>query len=417
MSSLTSPLVKKNITRFTPKVKHRDQRRSSLKSSHLPTSERATISTSSFTSQHIANSDSSTSKITEPASSTTSLPSIQSLTNSSTSIPPPKPTTSKTTATTTTTTTQSIPTPKQRSRRISSTSSNTFQPPSKGDHIAVVAPPSPEQDDKPTFSTTLPITPSPILHENDNTTNDTHPLYPQPKKRRRNTPSSSNPNNDIELVESLVTLDDITHDPAEPSLMQKPLSYFTDDLSTGVVSRSFKENERKRAITAATTGLIKKPIDNNKSANSIEILDDADDMNEIAGLQDSSSAPQVRLVDGEIVLDTSSLYIDKPLGQRKQVDYEVVEEDNTSKRINSHTYGKQHGTRGRRWTKDESALFYEGLAQHGTDFEMISTMIPNRSRREIKLMFNRQEKVCPWKITASIMKKPNSSSLQDQTTE
>ncbi|ORZ09925.1 hypothetical protein BCR42DRAFT_423365 [Absidia repens] len=413
MSSLTSPSVNKNITRFAPKVKHRDQRRSSLKSSHLPTSGRTTISTSSFTSQSLADSDSSTAKITEPVSSTSSLPSIQSQTNSSNSIPPPEPTTSKTAATT-----QSMPIPKPRSRRISSTSSNTFQPPSKGDHIVVIAPPSPDQEENPTFNTTLPTTPSPILHDNDDTTTDTHSLHPLSKKRKRNTPSRRNANHGTEQVESLVTLDDITHDPAEPSLMQKPLSYFTDDLSTGVVSRSFKENERRRAIAAAATGLIKKPIDNNnKSANSIEMLDEADNINELTGLQDSASAPQVRLVDGEIVLDTASLYIDRPLGQRKQVDYEVVEEDNTSKRINSHTHGKQHGTHGKRWTKDESDLFYQGLTQHGTDFEMISTMIPNRTRKEIKLMFNRQEKVCPWKVTASIMKNPNSSHMQEQTTE
>ncbi|KAI8344282.1 hypothetical protein BC941DRAFT_408220 [Chlamydoabsidia padenii] len=387
MSSLTSPSVNKNTARFAPKVKQRERRGTSLKTSILPSTSRSTISTSLFTSKNITLADitsntpnkedfnSVTPLSTLPSSSSAPIPSIPVVRFEepvTTNLPAPK---SKTQ-------------PHTKKRRPSTTPLTTFSVPTKGEHTVGIAPPL-SGDTLISASPPPPPPPTPITP----TTHDS--LIPdQPRKRKRSTMDTTQP---------LVTLDDISHDPARPELMQKPLSYFTDDLATGIVSRSFKNRKTKgdnaTLTTTTTTTTTQAPTQEDQPTEPIQEHHD--------GLQESSTAPQVRLVNGEIVLDTSSLYIDTPLGRRQQVEYEVVEEDSTTKKINSRTHGKQHGSFGRRWTQKETDLFYRGIKQYGTDFEMIASIIPSRSRNEIKRMFTRQEKRHPMKITETIMQRAN----------
>lgn len=89
-------------------------------------------------------------------------------------------------------------------------------------------------------------------------------------------------------------------------------------------------------------------------------------------------------------------------------DYEYIEEDERSRILNSQTH-RGPKTKAKRWTKEETDLFYQGLRRHGTDFETIAKMIPSRNRLEIKNMFNRQEKINPWKITDAVLCKNSSN--------
>src|SRR5215217_8408357 len=98
-------------------------------------------------------------------------------------------------------------------------------------------------------------------------------------------------------------------------------------------------------------------------------------------------APQMRLVNGQLVLDETSLQIDRR--ERDVFDQgplELVEESNLTRRVNSATWGRRE--RVERWDVAETERFYEALSMFGTDFELISKMFVGRSRRQLKNKFN-----------------------------
>jgi hypothetical protein len=99
------------------------------------------------------------------------------------------------------------------------------------------------------------------------------------------------------------------------------------------------------------------------------------------------------VVDGKVVLDEASLAVaSNPNNASAIAGMVEVEEDPLSKHITSATYMKMD--RGARWTAEDTALFYEGLSQWGTDFEMIArNMFPGRTRHQIKSKFNREERL------------------------
>lgn len=71
--------------------------------------------------------------------------------------------------------------------------------------------------------------------------------------------------------------------------------------------------------------------------------------------------------------------------------------------INSATYMKKEPSR--RWSTRETALFYSALRQFGTDFGMMENVIPNRSRKQIKLKYNREEKMHPYRVGSALSRR------------
>lgn len=74
---------------------------------------------------------------------------------------------------------------------------------------------------------------------------------------------------------------------------------------------------------------------------------------------DSSNALQVRLVNGQIVLDTDSLTIERT---ERDIDYgdgsvEIVEENSMTRKVNSMTYSKRQASS--RWSAAETEEFYD----------------------------------------------------------
>jgi transcription factor TFIIIB component B'' len=102
---------------------------------------------------------------------------------------------------------------------------------------------------------------------------------------------------------------------------------------------------------------------------------------------ESNGAPVVQIIDGEIVLQESSLQVP---GQRRTVEeveaeyHDVVEEDATlgivGASINSFVTrkGPQH------WSVDETKRFYEALQQLGPDFGCMEAFFENRTRKQLK---------------------------------
>tara|TARA_R110002003_G_scaffold48_45_gene4275 strand:- start:3709 stop:5436 length:1728 start_codon:yes stop_codon:yes gene_type:complete len=111
------------------------------------------------------------------------------------------------------------------------------------------------------------------------------------------------------------------------------------------------------------------------------------------------------VVDGNIQMIHTSTFVDREADADREIEnYEVVEERDLTTRITSRSFLKNNRRfpndfllpgQGKKWTVDDTKLFYQGLRNFGTDFQMISHMFPGSSRRSIKLKFTREERENP----------------------
>ncbi|KAJ6789556.1 hypothetical protein PWT90_10784 [Aphanocladium album] len=119
------------------------------------------------------------------------------------------------------------------------------------------------------------------------------------------------------------------------------------------------------------------------------------------------AGPQFRIVDGQIVVDQSSLVMDRharAAAAQAGEDMETIEENDFTRLITSSSFMNTSKLRGPNiWTDDETELFYRGLSMFGTEFQMISHMFPGKQRRHIKLKFNREERYNPTRIDAALI--------------
>ncbi|KAL5351676.1 hypothetical protein ACLOAV_003536 [Pseudogymnoascus australis] len=119
-------------------------------------------------------------------------------------------------------------------------------------------------------------------------------------------------------------------------------------------------------------------------------------------LQTASVGPRMRLVDGQIVIDESSLNLDRhKLAAANAGVMEIIEENEFTRITTSGTFMKRE--KNIFWDMEAEEKFYVGLRMFGTDFEMISKMFPDRNRRQIKLKFNKEERLYPSKINSALL--------------
>ncbi|KAI0835577.1 hypothetical protein F5Y06DRAFT_275765 [Hypoxylon sp. FL0890] len=110
------------------------------------------------------------------------------------------------------------------------------------------------------------------------------------------------------------------------------------------------------------------------------------------------------VVDGQIIINQQSLVVDRHAAHRNTANLETVEEDEFSHLTTSSSYRRESRKTGpNHWTDEDTEKFYRLLGMFGTDFETISAMFPEKSRRAVKLKFNREENLRPRRINATVM--------------
>jgi transcription factor TFIIIB component B'' len=125
-----------------------------------------------------------------------------------------------------------------------------------------------------------------------------------------------------------------------------------------------------------------------------------------------SRGPQLKLVNGVMVLDTDSLVMDNRM--RLDDNANAVEEENDlTKKITSHSwlYDNRRAPEERfastmksdPWSSEQTDAFYEALRMFGTDFFIISKMFPGKTRRHIKLKFVREERSDPERVKSALI--------------
>lgn len=102
-------------------------------------------------------------------------------------------------------------------------------------------------------------------------------------------------------------------------------------------------------------------------------------------------APQVKVgPDGQLILDEQSLVIEQT-GTRKHreiLSQQAIIEDEDS---GGGFYKKRQ--KSKEWPKWETFKFYKALNIVGTDFLLMQTLFPNRTRQEIKQKYKKEERV------------------------
>eukprot|EP00158_Paraphelidium_tribonemae_P002801 Partr_v1_DN25684_c1_g1_i5_m4873 putative B double prime 1, subunit of RNA polymerase III transcription initiation factor IIIB len=175
----------------------------------------------------------------------------------------------------------------------------------------------------------------------------------------------------------------------------------TSKMTMADLCRAEKRDPSKSAKgkkASKTTGSTSTPNDEND-----EPLSTAESTQKSAAaptsLKSSYRGPKVRIVDGQITIDEESMEVsqDKP-GGRDLSELEQIEENHATRHITSASFSRHAGKKSPKWTLDDTEKFYEGLKIWGTDFEFISRMFENRTRRHVKLKYNHEEKVNPARI-------------------
>ncbi|KAI8991991.1 hypothetical protein BDF20DRAFT_997747 [Mycotypha africana] len=235
------------------------------------------------------------------------------------------------------------------------------------------------------------------------------------------------PKDHFRLVENMKTLEDLANDetPHKASHLEKPMSYFIKDID-GIVSKTYKEMEiarqaelkKQEALLKMSPEeaeeLRKKEEEEKRAKEEMKAAEKlaADEERrrreaERPVLTESSNAVQVRIVNGEIVLDTDTLVVERHQGRHDEGfngdAMEVVEENAMTRKVNSTTHGRRE--KSAKWDELETEGFYDLLSQFGTDFNTISKMMPGRTRNQIRSKFNKEERMNPWKVTEYLVRK------------
>lgn len=184
------------------------------------------------------------------------------------------------------------------------------------------------------------------------------------------------------------------------------MSDLCKDLRTGKMSKretelrnmEAAESERKQRTQQDGGSVEPTPVKQNGDAATPSAADQEGSNADIK----SQAGPVMRIVNGEIVLDTASLQVDRHADAARNVgELEDVVENSLTRKINQASYGKRSKTES--WDEDMTDLFYRGLRMFGTDFMMISKLFPGRSRRQIKLKFNNEERRHPGRIKETLL--------------
>ncbi|RYP87923.1 hypothetical protein DL769_000375 [Monosporascus sp. CRB-8-3] len=117
---------------------------------------------------------------------------------------------------------------------------------------------------------------------------------------------------------------------------------------------------------------------------------------------DTGAGVGYEVVDGQIVVNQSSLVVDRHAGQ-DSINLVTVEEDEFSHLTTAASYRRPSRAITNAWTEDETERFYHLLSMFGCDFETIAGMLPGKNRRMVKCKFSREERLRPKRVNAAIM--------------
>lgn len=164
------------------------------------------------------------------------------------------------------------------------------------------------------------------------------------------------------------------------------------------VIRRAENIERKKAKDE----LAKKSLLDISKPREREVVREAEPQRDVLSL-----APQVQVINGRIVVNEQSLTVGAYATSAQDTDKYTRVEENAS-RLNYHTYSNRTVTE--RWKAEETDIFYRAIRQFGTDFDLIKNLFPNRTRRQIKAKYKKEENSNPRRVSDALTYRPKDQS-------
>ncbi|XP_060973524.1 transcription factor TFIIIB component B'' isoform X1 [Cannabis sativa] len=87
-------------------------------------------------------------------------------------------------------------------------------------------------------------------------------------------------------------------------------------------------------------------------------------------------------------------------GQNSDDEQPTYSAQPSSSYVNYHSFMDK--TPSTRWSKNDTELFYEAVQQIGTDFSIIQQLFPNRTRKQLKMKFKKEERQHPLRLSDSL---------------
>jgi len=237
------------------------------------------------------------------------------------------------------------------------------------------------------WKTTKPRNRKPVQNKTEDGTSTQRKRKPRVRQPREPTPEGAE---NIEIAPTAMKMSDLCKDLRTGKISKR---------ETELRNMETAEQERKEKAQQEGEDTESTPIKQNGEAVSSAPPQDGNSEDKEQGGQ---AGPVMRIVNGEIVLDTASLQVDRHADAARDLgELEDVVENSLTRKVNQASYGKRSKTES--WDEEMTGLFYRGLRMFGTDFMMISKMFPGRSRRQIKLKFNNEERKNPGLIKDTLL--------------
>ncbi|KAF2087614.1 hypothetical protein K490DRAFT_65443 [Saccharata proteae CBS 121410] len=205
--------------------------------------------------------------------------------------------------------------------------------------------------------------------------------------------------------------------------MTMPMHGLTKDIPTlGVPTQredalskiNWEEEKRKRieARERIAQGEEHPDIQAERAAAAEELQNAANAAN---NARQAAAGPRMRIVNGQMVLDASSTQVDRrALADEDEGVLLEVEENDLTNRVTNMSYIRDNkkdprdrlpwgGRRADRWSEEENEEFYKALRMFGTDFFIISTLFPHKTRANVKRHFVKQEHLNPDRIKRALI--------------
>jgi len=242
--------------------------------------------------------------------------------------------------------------------------------------------------------------------ENDNATTiedeeDASTTKTRRKRQRSETPSDAE---DAEIDPTATSMLDLTQDMRQGKVSNREREMRKIDWTA--VAKKRREDE-KEAIARAIAG------EGPDAEAEDERQREADDEARRRDNATSQRGPQLRLINGQMVLDTESLVLNGRRNAEDNAGEAAVEENDLTKRITQQSwmYANRRAPEERfasnfksdPWSEEQTDAFYAALRMFGTDFFIISKMFPGKTRRHIKLKFVREEHNDPERVKAALI--------------
>lgn len=160
---------------------------------------------------------------------------------------------------------------------------------------------------------------------------------------------------------------------------------------------------RKQSLSESAVTTIESKIPDEE-----EIEDDPDETK----YADMNPVPQVKVgPNGEIILDEQSLVIEQTgmkKGREQIANSKIIDGDDQNRAYGIYKRPK----RAKEWSALETLRFYRSLNTLGTDFSMMVSLFPGRTRRDLKVKFKKEERLNQHLIDKALTN-PNEFYLED----